>query len=73
MTKPMSKTSALPLLITLAAAITLDAARVFPSGDFPGLDEAHFHLPQDFPLRLYQLISVEAPGAPSNYLWVRLE
>jgi len=29
--------------------------------------------PQDFPLRLYQLISVEAPGAPSNYLWVRLE
>lgn len=51
----------------------LDAARIFPSGDFPGLDEAHFHLPQDFPLRLYQLISVEAPGAPSNYLWVRLE
>jgi hypothetical protein len=38
-----------------------------------GVDELHFHLPQDFPLRLSQAVSVETPDGESNHLWIYLE
>jgi len=41
--------------------------------EIAGVQELHFHLPQDFPLRLYQAISVETPDGNSNYLWIYLE
>jgi uncharacterized protein (TIGR03437 family) len=44
-----------------------------PHAEFAGVEELHFHLPQDFPLRLYQAISVETPHGNSNYLWIYLE
>ena len=38
-----------------------------------GVDELHFHLPQDFPLRLFQAILAETAHGDSNYLWIYLE
>src|SRR5262249_33743728 len=39
---------------------TLESA-ARPHADIAGVDELRFHLPQDFPLRLYQTILAETP------------
>jgi uncharacterized protein (TIGR03437 family) len=52
---------------------TLEAIGIVPHPDFAGVDELHFHLPQDFPLRLYQAIAAETSDGISNYLWIYLE
>ena len=51
----------------------VDPVTVVAHPDYGGVDEAHFRLPQDFGLRLYQTISVETPDASSNYLWIYLQ
>jgi uncharacterized protein (TIGR03437 family) len=51
---------------------TLHGVHVRPHPDIAGVDELHFHLPQDFPLRLYQPVSAETPGGESNHLWIYL-
>jgi uncharacterized protein (TIGR03437 family) len=52
---------------------TLNDVRVMPHGDVAGVDELHVHLPQDFPLHLYQAIAAETADGLSNYLWIYLE
>jgi uncharacterized protein (TIGR03437 family) len=51
----------------------LNSVHVRPNPSLAGVDELHFHLPQDFPLRLYQTVSVETPDGDSNNLWIYLE
>jgi hypothetical protein len=51
----------------------INQATVFRHPDIAGVDELHFHLPQDFPLHLYQTISVEMEDVVSNYTWIYLE
>jgi len=38
-----------------------------------GVDEIRFHLPPDFPLRLYQAVLAEEVNGDTNVLWVYLE
>ena len=38
-----------------------------------GVDELHFHLPQDFPLRLYQAVLADTVNGDSNVLWIYLD
>jgi len=52
---------------------TLNPIHVRANPSLAGVDELHFHLPQDFPLRLYQAVSVETPDGDSNHLWIYLE
>jgi hypothetical protein len=52
---------------------TLDSATVRQHPTVAGVDELNFHLPQDFPLRLYQVISAETAEGASNYSWIYLE
>ena len=52
---------------------TIDNVTVSLHLDFAGVDELHFHLPQDYPLHLYQTISVEAEDVVSNHNWIYLE
>jgi uncharacterized protein (TIGR03437 family) len=52
---------------------TVDAVEVVGHPDYAGVDELHFHLPQDFALHLFQVISVETPETSSNYLGIYLE
>ena len=52
---------------------TVDAISMTPHPSIAGVDEVRFRLAQDFPLHLYQAISVETDDAHSNYLWIRLE
>ena len=52
---------------------TIDNVTVSRHPDIAGVDELHFHLPQDFPLHLYQTISVETADAVSNHTWIYLE
>jgi uncharacterized protein (TIGR03437 family) len=52
---------------------TVDAAGVRPHASIAGVDEARFHLPQEFPLRLYQPVSVETLDGASNHTWIYLE
>jgi uncharacterized protein (TIGR03437 family) len=52
---------------------TLHGVYVRPHPDIAGVDELHFHLPQDFPLHLYQPISAETADGRSNYLWIYLK
>jgi uncharacterized protein (TIGR03437 family) len=52
---------------------TLDGVLVGPHAEIAGVDELHFHLPQDFPLRLYQTILAETAQGESNYLWIYVE
>ena len=52
---------------------TIDNVTVSRHPDIAGVDELHFHLPQAFPLHLYQTISVETADAVSNHTWIYLE
>ena len=52
---------------------TLKDVHVRPHPSIAGVDELHFHLPQDFSLRLYQTILVETADGHSSYLWIYLE
>jgi uncharacterized protein (TIGR03437 family) len=52
---------------------TVDSAEIRPHSGIAGLDELRFHLPQDFPLLLYQTVSAEARDAASNIVWIYLE
>jgi uncharacterized protein (TIGR03437 family) len=52
---------------------TIDSVDISPHGDYAGVDVLRFHLAQDFPLHLYQSVSVETPDGASNYLWIYLE
>ncbi len=52
---------------------TLNSVDVRPHSGIAGVDELRFHLPTDFPLRLYQAVAAEAPDGTSNYLWIYLE
>jgi hypothetical protein len=52
---------------------TLKDVHVRPHPNIAGVDELHFHFPQDFSLRLYQTILVETPDGHSSYLWIYLE
>jgi uncharacterized protein (TIGR03437 family) len=52
---------------------TLDAVEVISHPDVAGVDELRFHLPQDFPLRLYQSVAAETSDGTSNHLWIYLE
>jgi uncharacterized protein (TIGR03437 family) len=51
----------------------IDNVTVSRHPDIAGVDELHFHVPQDFPLHLYQTISVETANAVSNHPWIYLE
>ena len=52
---------------------TLDSVEIRPYPAIAGVDELRFHLPREFPLRLYQAISVDTLEGASNYLWIYLE
>ena len=52
---------------------TLDVIEITPHPGIAGVDKLRFHLPRDFPLVLYQPVSVETRGAKSNHLWIYLE
>lgn len=52
---------------------TLNSVEVRRHPQIAGVDELHFHLASDFPLRLYQIIAAETPEGTSNYLWIYLE
>jgi uncharacterized protein (TIGR03437 family) len=52
---------------------TVNAVRTVPHSSLAGVDELHFHLPQDFPLRLYQAISAETVDGASNPVWIYLQ
>jgi len=52
---------------------TLDLIDVRPHPGIAGLDEVRFHLPQDYPLHLYQIVAVETPDGTSNSLWIYLK
>jgi hypothetical protein len=52
---------------------TLNEVEVGQHPSIAGVDELHFHLPQDFPLRLFQAILAETPDGESNYFWIYLE
>jgi uncharacterized protein (TIGR03437 family) len=51
----------------------LDSIDVHPHPGIAGLDEVSFHLPQDYPLHLYQTVAVETPDGSSNSLWIYLK
>ncbi len=51
---------------------TVDTVEIRPHPGIAGVDELRFHLPQDFPLRLYQTILAETRGGASNYRWTYL-
>jgi uncharacterized protein (TIGR03437 family) len=51
----------------------IDAVSMSPHGGYPGIDDLRFHLPQDFPLHLYQSVSAESPEGESNHLWIYLD
>ena len=51
----------------------LNDVEVHRHPNIAGVDELHFHIPQDFPLRLFQTILAETPDGDSNYLWIYLE
>jgi uncharacterized protein (TIGR03437 family) len=52
---------------------TLDSVDIRPHPGIAGVDDLSFHLPQDYPLRLYQAISAETPDGSSNHVWIYLE
>jgi uncharacterized protein (TIGR03437 family) len=52
---------------------TLEATGVRPHANIAGVDEVRFHLPQNFPLRLYQAVSAETLDGASNHTWIYLE
>ena len=51
----------------------IDSVDIRPHTGFAGVDDLRFHLPQDFPLHLYQSISAETPEGESNHLWIYLD
>jgi len=51
----------------------LDYVDIRPHDGIAGVDDVHFHLSQDFPLRLFQAIAAETRDGVSNYLWIYLE
>ena len=51
----------------------LQAIDIRPHPAIAGVDEIWFHLPRDFPLRLYQPISIDTPARASNHPWIYLE
>ena len=51
---------------------TIDSVDIRPHVVYAGVDELRFHLPQEFPLHLYQSISAETPEGESNHLWIYL-
>ena len=52
---------------------TLRPVEIHPHAGIAGVDDLRFHLPQDFPLRLFQAISAETPDGSSNHLWIYLD
>ena len=52
---------------------TIEAVDIRAHGSYAGVDDLRFHLPQDFPLHLYQPISAESAEGESNHLWIYLE
>jgi len=52
---------------------TIESVDIRAHGGYAGVDDLQFHLPQDFPLHLYQPISAETPEGESNHLWIYLE
>jgi uncharacterized protein (TIGR03437 family) len=52
---------------------TIDAVDIRPHSGYAGVDELRFHLPQDFPLHLYQSISAETPEGESVHVWIYLD
>ena len=52
---------------------TVSEAEILCHPEYVAVDELHFHLPQEFPLHLFQAISVDTPDTSSNYLWIYLE
>jgi uncharacterized protein (TIGR03437 family) len=52
---------------------TVDSVEIRPHSGIAGVDELGFHLPQDFPLRLYQAILAETWGGASNHRWIYLQ
>ena len=51
----------------------LNDVEIYQHPNIVGVDELHFHIPPDFPLRLFQTILAETPDGDSNYLWIYLE
>jgi uncharacterized protein (TIGR03437 family) len=60
-----------------AARLRIGTHRVFSRisqhAGSAGVAELNFHLPQDFPLRLYQSVLAETVNGDSNVLWIYLE
>lgn len=52
---------------------TLDSVEIHRHPDYAGVDELHFHLAPEFPLRLFQSIAVETSEQTSNHLWIYVE
>ena len=51
----------------------IDSVDVCPHRGMAGVDDLRFHLAQEFPLRLFQVLSAETPDGTSNFLWIYLE
>jgi len=52
---------------------TVESVDIVPHGGYSGVDDLRFHLPQDFPLHLYQTISAVTPEGKSSHLWIYLD
>jgi hypothetical protein len=52
---------------------TVDSVDISPHGGYAGVDDLRVHLPQDFPLHLYQSISADTGEGESNHLWIYLD
>jgi len=52
---------------------TIESVDIRAHAGYAGVDDLRFHLPQDFPLHLYQPISAEIAEGESNHLWIYLE
>ena len=51
----------------------IDTVTVAPHTGIAGMDDIRFNLPRDFPLRLFQLVSIETPDGVSNSHWIYLD
>jgi uncharacterized protein (TIGR03437 family) len=52
---------------------TVAPVKVTPRDGAAGIDAITFHLPQDFPLQLFQAVAAETADGVSNYLFIYLE
>ncbi len=62
-----------PGLIRLRIGTHTVVARITYRPDSAGVNQLHFHLAQDFPLRLYQAVLADSGEEDSNVVWIYLK